>query len=239
MRAKAATTQSLFTGAARGYDRLSQTLSLGQYRRWHARLAERARAHGLGRGDDVLDVATGTGLIAEDLVAATGCRVVGLDLTRAMLVAGTRRRDAMGARHRGLLQGDAQRLPFRDEAFQGLTFSYLYRYVEDPAAVTRELARVVAPRGFVGMVEFHVPPAPVWRGLWKIHTRVGLPAAGALAGPGWYRVGRFLGPSIERLYAAHDTASLARIWRESGLVDVRVEPMSLGGGLVMTARKEG
>ena len=61
-----------------------------------------------------------------------------------------RRRSSRGS-------GEAEALPFADASFDALTFTYLLRYVEDPAATLRELARVVKPGGRVGMVEFGVP----------------------------------------------------------------------------------
>jgi demethylmenaquinone methyltransferase / 2-methoxy-6-polyprenyl-1,4-benzoquinol methylase len=56
-----------------------------------------------------------------------------------------------------LLCGEAERLPFADGSFDALTFTYLLRYVDDPAAVRHEMARVVKPGGRIGMVEFGVP----------------------------------------------------------------------------------
>ena len=61
-----------------------------------------------------------------------------------------------------------------------LTFTYLLRYVDDPAATLRELARVVKPGGTVAMVEFGVPSRRVLRALWRVYTRVGLPVLGRL-----------------------------------------------------------
>ena len=59
-----------------------------------------------------------------------------------------------------LIEGEAEALPFADESFDALTFTYLLRYVDDPAATMRELARVVRPGGRVASLEFGVPPWP-------------------------------------------------------------------------------
>src|SRR5258708_2621694 len=72
-----------------------------------------------------------------------------------------------------------------------------------PAATMREVARVVRPGGTVASLELLVPRNPVWRGCWWLHTRLLLPAAGALFGRGWFEVGRFLGPSISGHYRRH------------------------------------
>ncbi len=99
-----------------------------------------------------------------------------------------------------LLQGEAERLPFADREFDHLTFTYLLRYVDDPAATLAELARVVKPGGRIASLEFGLPDPPLWRPLWWLYTRVGLPVLGRPFGRDWYEVGRFLGPSIEALY---------------------------------------
>ncbi len=232
----------LFEGAGASYDLLSEVLSFGQYRRWQSALVAAAQRSGIGPASRVLDVATGTGKIAAALVGRTDCRVVGLDLTRGMLLsaAAKRRTDpALRDRHDGLIQGTAERLPFPDAAFDGLTFSYLYRYVPDPEATTRELLRVVKPGGFIGFVEFAVPDDPAVRALWRLHTRLNLPAVGAAAGPAWGRIGRFLGPNIERFCDAWTDERLAAMLRSAGAATVRWRRMSLGGGLVMWADKKG
>jgi demethylmenaquinone methyltransferase/2-methoxy-6-polyprenyl-1,4-benzoquinol methylase len=64
-----------------------------------------------------------------------------------------------------------------------------------------------------------------------------LPVGGLVAGRGWYRVGRFLGPSIDDFAIRYPRSRLVAAWEAAGLTDVRVERMSLGGGLVMWGRK--
>ena len=100
-----------------------------------------------------------------------------------------------------LVEGRAEELPFADGEFAALTFTYLLRYVDDPAATVRELARVVRPGGTIAMLEFAVPRG-VWRPPWELWVRAGLPVAGRLISPGWHEVGDFLGPSIRELLAA-------------------------------------
>jgi len=117
-------------------------------------------------------------------------------------------------------------------------FSYLLRYVADPAATIGELARVVRPGGVVASLEFAVPTHPLWRWSWRLYTRVVLPLAGAvLGGRPWFTVGRFLGPNIEDHYRRFPVAATVAAWQAAGLTDVTVRPMSLGGGIVMSGRR--
>lgn len=209
---------------------MGAVLSFGQDPRWRRAMVDAVAPRSDQR---ILDVATGTGLVALELVRHGGCQVVGLDQSDDML-AGARARLAAQpalASNVRLVRGEAERLPFDDESFDGLTFTYLLRYVEDRAAVMRELARVVKPGGRIGMVEFGVPSRLILRALWRVHTRAGLPLLGRIVSRAWYEVGRFLGPSIEGLYASEP--DLARLWHSAGIVEVGVRRMSFGAGLVM------
>jgi len=221
----------LFAPLGPTYDRYAALLSFGQDPRWRRFLVSRME---VGPEDTVLDVATGTAAVAIELARRSGCRVVGLDQSSGMLAEGRRRVDAASLSDRiELVQGEAERLPFDDASFDGLTFTYLLRYVTDPLSTLRELARVVRPGGTIAMLEFGVPRG-VARPAWELWVRIGLPAAGMLISPGWREVGSFLGPSIREFHRANDLPSL---WRSAGLEGVQSRRMSLGGGLVMWGRK--
>jgi demethylmenaquinone methyltransferase / 2-methoxy-6-polyprenyl-1,4-benzoquinol methylase len=219
----------IFTGIGASYDRVATILSLGQDPRWRRAAIDAIDARPTDR---VLDVATGTGMVAQALHDRYGCTVVGLDQSPDMLAVARTRAGV----YETLVEGRAEKLPFSDAAFDHLTFTYLLRYVDDPAAVMRELARVVKPGGRVAMVEFGLPGG-VWRPLWWLYTRVGLPVAGRLFSAKWSAVGAFLGPSIERFYARHSLSAVEGYWREAGLGDVQTRRMSVGGGVVMSASK--
>jgi demethylmenaquinone methyltransferase / 2-methoxy-6-polyprenyl-1,4-benzoquinol methylase len=223
----------LFRGLPRRYDFLSAALSFGQDPRWRRALVQELAPPA---GARVLDVATGTGMVAAELLARHGdCTVVGLDQSAEMLAAARAR--FAGEQRVELVEGQAERLPFADESFEALTFTYLLRYVEDPPATLRELARVLKPGGRICSLEFGVPPWPPAYAAWRLYTAVGLPLLGRLFSRDWAEVGRFLGPSIRGYYARHPIEAIVGHWRAAGLGDVRVRPMSLGGGIVMSAVK--
>jgi demethylmenaquinone methyltransferase / 2-methoxy-6-polyprenyl-1,4-benzoquinol methylase len=229
--------RALFAPLPKRYDLLAEVLSFGQNRRWRSRMVdELAKVTPL----TVLDVATGTGGVAMQIAVRTEAIVIGLDISEEMLLRG---REQVGERGEDarilLLLADAQRLPFRDGAFDALSFTYLLRYVPDPQATLYEMARVVKPGGRVASLEFFVPSKPLFRAPWWLYTRVVLPAAGALAGRGWFDVGRFLGPSISKHYRRYPLSWHLEAWRRAGMVEVDKVIMSLGGGLVMWGTKRG
>lgn len=232
-------TQELFTPLPSRYDRLAELLSFGQNGRWRRAMVSRIRRDGKPR---VLDVASGTAGVAIALAGALpDAAVVGVDLTEAMLRLGKANLDA--AKLDGqvrLVAGRAEWLPFPDESFDALTFTYLFRYVDDPRATLNELARVIKPGGTMASLEFCVPPRPWWRYAWIGYTRLVLPVGGLLTGgPAWWRVGRFLGPSISGHYQRYPVDWTVRAWEDAGFTDVGVRIMSLGGGLVMWGTRTG
>src|SRR6185312_5995557 len=157
--AEAVSARALFAPLGPTYDRYAALLSFGQDPRWRRFLVSRIEATS---DDTVLDVATGTGAVARELLAQKHCTVVGLDQSPEMLAEARRRLPDTVT----LVQSRAEELPFPDGAFDALTFTYLLRYVEDPAAVLRELARVVRPGGTIAGLEFAVPHG-VWRPFWE------------------------------------------------------------------------
>jgi demethylmenaquinone methyltransferase/2-methoxy-6-polyprenyl-1,4-benzoquinol methylase len=228
----------LFAGLPRRYDAAGAVLSFGQDPRWRRAMVGHVKA---GPQDRVLDVATGTGMVAAALVRRYGCRVVGLDQSPEMLggaEAKLRASPELAARVE-LVQGEAESLPFADAEFDQLTFTYLLRYVADPAATLVELARVVKPGGRVASLEFMLPPNPLARALWRAYCRLGLPALGRLISRDWYAVGRFLEPSISDLYTRLPLERQLELWRAAGIESVQARVMSLGGGVVIWGRRGG
>jgi demethylmenaquinone methyltransferase/2-methoxy-6-polyprenyl-1,4-benzoquinol methylase len=219
----------LFEGLPGAYDRMGAVLSFGQDPRWRRALVDAVDPRPAER---VLDVATGTGMVAFAL-ARRGAEVVGLDQSEHMLARARRRQAARVT----FMRGEAERLPFAEGEFDALTFTYLLRYVDDPLATMRELARVVRPGGRIGMVEFGVPSAAPLRSAWRLHTRVGLPLLGRFVSPAWVEVGRFLGPNIEEFHAREP--DLPALWRAAGIAQVRTRRMSFGAGLVMWGVRDG
>lgn len=221
------TARELFAPLGPTYDRYARLLSFGQDPRWRHFLVSRIPTSAAR----VVDVATGTAAVAIELARTVPQRtVVGVDQSPEMLAAGRVRVARAGLADRiDLREARAESLPFTDAEFDALTVTYLLRYVDDPVATMRELARVVRPGGVLAMLEFAVPRG-VWRPLWELYVRVGLPVAGAVVSPCWREVGSFLGPSIRGF---HERVSIEQVWRDAGIADVRARRLSLGGGVVV------
>jgi demethylmenaquinone methyltransferase / 2-methoxy-6-polyprenyl-1,4-benzoquinol methylase len=222
--AETAVARTLFAPLGPTYERYAALLSLGQDPRWRRTLVSHVD---VGPADTVLDVATGTGAVARELIRQKGCAVVGLDPSPEML-AEARRRLPPDVR---LVEGDAESLPFSDGAFDAVTFAYPLRYVAHPGAALCELTRVLRSGGTLAGLEFGIPRG-LWRPWWELYVRAVLPLAGRVISPGWHAVGSFLGPSIRDFYARWPEPKLLALWRAAGIPDVRSQRLSLGGGIV-------
>lgn len=224
--------QQLFTPLPQRYDRLAEVLSMGQNGRWRRAMIDHIVPVSPAT---MLDVASGTAGVAIQLARRTPADVVGVDLTMQMLSQGSENVSAAELSTRvQLVAARAEQLPFADRTFDALTFTYLLRYVDDPLATLRELARVVKPGATVASLEFFLPPNRFWRVMWWLYTRLLLPVGGLLTGgKEWFRVGRFLGPNISGHYRKYPLTWTEDAWRQAGFENVGVRVMSLGGGLVM------
>lgn len=228
--------QRLFAPLPERYDRLAELLSFGQNARWRRAMVDHIV---VAAPELVLDVASGTAGVALQMAERVGARVVGIDLSADMLGRGRANVAAAGRESQIVfVLGRGEQLPFPDASFDALTFTYLLRYVDDPAATLAELARVVRPGGVVASLEFLVPPNRFWRFWWWLYTRLVLPVGGWLTGGReWFRVGAFLGPSISGHYRRHPVEEIVAAWQRAGIDDIGVRVMSLGGGLVMWGRR--
>jgi demethylmenaquinone methyltransferase/2-methoxy-6-polyprenyl-1,4-benzoquinol methylase len=208
--------KDLFEPLPRRYNLLAWLLSFGQDRRWRVAMIDRVV------GSDprlILDVACGPCAVTKALAKKTKARIVGIDLSEAMLRMGQSNVHAAGLDERiSLVLGRGEQLPFADDTFDALTFTYLLRYVDDPKATIAELVRVVKPGGPIA----------------SLYTRAVLPVGGLVTGgKGWWDVGRFLGPSISKHYRAYPVDWTVGAWEHAGVEHVEHRSMSLGGGLVM------
>ena len=155
---KNAHARRIFNGIAQGYEGPARILSYFQYDRWRRYLVSQLN---LAPQASVLDVCTGTGLVAIDIARRKVCRVVGVDLSDRMIERAQRDvRAHCLAPMVDLAEGRAESLPFSDQSFDVVVTTFLLRYVQDPQATLCELSRVLRPGGQLVSLEFFVPRSP-------------------------------------------------------------------------------
>ena len=221
----AALVQQMFDRVAPRYDVANSIFSLGQDRHWR-RVA--ARSVGAGPGKTILDVATGTGALA-NAMADAGADVVALDFSWNMVATGAARATPRRG-HVWWSNGDGTALPLPDASVDGVTIAFGLRNLPDPAAGLAEFARVTRPGGRLVVLEFS---APTWKPFRSLYTRYLVGAIPSLArvvtsDPAAYR---YLAESIQ---AWPDQAALARIIGSAGWSEVGWQDLT--GGIVAAHR---
>jgi demethylmenaquinone methyltransferase/2-methoxy-6-polyprenyl-1,4-benzoquinol methylase len=211
--------QAMFDDVAPRYDFLNHVLSAGVDRGWRRRAI---RALELRAGDRVLDLCAGTGDLGfAALDREPRVSVVGLDLARAMLLQGERKK---GDRPYSFLQGNAEQLPFPNQSFDAAAVGFGIRNVGARAQAFHEVARVLRPQGRLAVLEFTVPTREPLRRFYLAYFRHVLPRLG-----GWVsgrpEAYRYLPESVSTFPAP---ASLARELEDAGFTRVRWQLFSGG-----------
>ena len=227
--------QDLFDGVAHSYDTWAQVLTFFQYLPWRRFLVSQMA---LRPRNLVLDVCTGTAGVALEIARHHNGQIVGLDVSHSMLEAGLGAVEERSLDGRvQLIQGRAEHLPFPDETFDTVVFTYLLRYVQEPDVTIRELSRVLKPGGELLSLEFGIPENSWIKALWLIYNKVVMPVMTIPISRGWHRVGCFLGPSISGFCQRYPVDRIAAIWRENGIPLVETRGLFQGIAIVMWGTK--
>jgi demethylmenaquinone methyltransferase/2-methoxy-6-polyprenyl-1,4-benzoquinol methylase len=214
---------AMFGRIAHRYDLMNRLLSLGMDGGWR-RLA--TRKCNLRPGDRALDVASGTGDLAFEMAKKVGSDgfVVGLDITREMLVLGhdksVKRNEPRVDHH----EGDAMRLPYADGSFRATTMAFGGRNVPDLTGAFREMARVLQPQGRAVFLELNRPQLWGFRHLFDFYFHTFSPLVGGLLS-GDRSAYEYLPRSVDNFEGIED---ISRCMRDAGLVDIEVHRLMFG-----------
>jgi len=216
--------QRLFSGAPKEYDSLLSRLTLQNDSAWRETVLD---ASELNVNALVLDVATGTGLMAFDFAnkLAEDSLVIGVDLCKPMLQKGVANRRKNGENRVNFVAGRGEALPFIDGIFDCVTITLALRNVSDPKLVLREMSRVVKDGGNVICLDFCRPEVPILRSIYSFHIFHVLPFIGGLVSNEWKEILDYLAGSIKRSLAP---SAIAELMNEVGLSRVNVTRLTMG-----------
>lgn len=212
----------MFDSIARRYDLLNRILSAGIDVGWRKRALH---ALNVPPGGVLLDLCTGTGDFGLQALSLPGVRVIGLDVAREMVRLGRDkvRRQGLSARFR-LGLGDAEQLPLPDRSMDGALIAFGIRNVVDRPRALRELSRVLRPGARLVILEFGIPPNPLFRGLYFFYFRRILPLIGGILS-GNRHAYEYLPDSVRRFPAPEEFCALHRA---AGFREARFERLTFG-----------
>ena len=216
--ARAEQIRQMFNQIAPGYDARNRLFSFDRDRAWRRRAAEQANLH---PGETALDLCTGTGKLAHELLSfiRPGGRVIGVDFSEAMLQRARKLEPEVEFR-----LGDVSRLNEPDASIDAITIGFGLRNLVDRELALREMRRVLRPGRRLVILEFAPPPSgPLMRAYRLYLTRV-MPAIADRLSGGEHRAYRYLAETVQGFpQPAQLTALLARL----GFA-VTVEPLTFG-----------
>lgn len=220
--------EKMFDAIADRYDLMNRVMTFGQDRHWREFVVDRGGKIGHGW---VLDLACGTGEIAAQFQRSNPeARVVGADFSRNMLA---RACADLSAADIGFQACDANHLPYRDGAFQAVSFGYLLRNVDDSLTVLREVYRVLSTGGRVICLDTTPPARNLLYPFIRIYLAVVIPLLGRLIARDQSAYAYLTGSTMD----FHDAESLAGLFREAGFSEVSFKKFMFGTIAVHWGRK--
>ena len=224
---KARYVRSLFSNVPLEYDILLGLLTFAQDRRWRAYVVRKAKP---STNDRILDVATGTGLLAADLAKTVSLQgyVVGVDITLSMLkTARLRLRSKELGDKVDWILARAENLPFRNDCFGSASISLALRNVSDAKTTFHEMSRATGPGGIVISLDFARPQNRLFQVIYYDYLLGLFPLLGRIVSEAWGRTLSYLGRSILK---ARTGEQIANLLIDEGLADAKSVPLT--GGIV-------
>lgn len=218
----------MFDAIAPAYDFMNRAMTFGLDRLWLRALVKVVRRSGARH---IVDMATGTGDVALALAnRISGVKVTGLDLSEGML---SKARAKTKGEDVTFSQADCLHTGLPEASADAVTVAYGVRNYADIAAGLREIARILRPGGTVAILELSTPVSPITKPLYKLYTRLLIPAAGRLIS-GDSRAYSYLPESIA---AAPQRGDMTALMTEAGLAEASYKALSFGVCTLYTAKK--
>ncbi|WP_373518212.1 bifunctional demethylmenaquinone methyltransferase/2-methoxy-6-polyprenyl-1,4-benzoquinol methylase UbiE [Pricia sp.] len=168
----------MFDSISEKYDGLNRVISFGIDVKWRRKVVDILSEK---NPKTILDIATGTGDLAINLVKTGAPKIVGLDISPGMLEVGKKK---VAAKSLGdtieMVAGDSENLPFTDDSFDAITVSFGVRNFETLDKGLAEIYRVLAPQGTLVILETSVPTKTPYKQGYGFYTKNILPVIGKL-----------------------------------------------------------
>ena len=168
----------MFDTISKNYDGLNRVISFGADVQWRKKVVAILKKK---QPKSILDIATGTGDLAINLVKTGADKIVGLDISPGMLEVGKRK---IAEKNLGqkieMVIGDSENLPFDNNSFDAITVAFGVRNFEDLEKGLSEIYRVLRPQGTFVVLETSVPTRTPFKQGYHFYTKYILPKIGKL-----------------------------------------------------------
>jgi demethylmenaquinone methyltransferase/2-methoxy-6-polyprenyl-1,4-benzoquinol methylase len=221
----------MFDTISKNYDGLNRVISFGIDIKWRKRVVAILKKK---KPEILLDIATGTGDLAINLVQTGARKIVGLDISPGMLEVGKRKvLEKHMEKTIEMIEGDSENLPFEDNTFDAVTVAFGVRNFETLEKGLSEIHRVLKPTGTFVVLETSVPTKTPYKQGYHFYTKNILP-----------RIGRLFSKDDSAYAYLSESASVFphgenfnNILRKIGFIDVVNKPQTFGVASIYVATK--
>ena len=221
----------MFDTISENYDGLNRVISFGIDIKWRKRVVAIVNE---GRPKRILDIATGTGDLAINLVRTGANEIVGLDISPGMLAIGKKKVDEKNLAHKiEMVIGDSENLPFSDASFDAITVAFGVRNFENLEKGLGEIYRVLAPKGTFVVLETSVPLKTPFKQGYQFYTKYVLPTIGKL----FSRDRSAYAYLSESASVFPHGMAFNNILRKIGFIEVENRPQTFGVASIYVATK--
>lgn len=221
----------MFDTISKEYDGLNRVISFGIDVKWRKKVVAIV---GETHPENILDIATGTGDLAINLVKTEAKKIIGLDISEGMLEVGRQKIISKKLEKTiELVVGDSEDLPFNDNTFDAITVAFGVRNFENLEKGLSEILRVLKPKGIFVILETSVPVKTPFKQGYKVYTKYILPIIGKLFSRDKSAYS-YLSESASVFPYGED---LNNILRKIGFINVGNKPQTCGVATIYTASK--
>ena len=223
--------EQMFDNISDNYDGLNRVISLGTDVKWRKKVVATVAAT---NPESILDIATGTGDLAIQMVNTGAKRIVGLDLSEGMLKVGRKKISKQNLDKRiEMIQGDSENLPFENNSFDAITVAFGVRNFENLEKGLEEIFRVLKPGGIFVVLETSVPTKFPYKQGYRFYSNLILPVIGKIFSKDKDAYSYLSESAASFPYGANFNNILQKI----GFIDVEDLPQTFGVSTIYTASK--
>lgn len=221
----------MFDTISKEYDGLNRVISFGTDIKWRKKVVQIITKTNPVK---VLDIATGTGDLAINLVKTNASKIVGLDISEGMLNVGKEKVTKLNLNETiEMVLGDSENIPFKNNEFDAITVAFGVRNFENLEKGLSEIYRVLKPGGTFVVLETSVPSKFPFKQGYKIYTNFIMPAIGKI----------FSKDKVAYQYLSDSAASFPygeafnNILQKIGFNTIENKPQTFGVASIYVAKK--